>query len=436
MSRHSYPAYRDSGVDWLGDVPEHWEAKRAKYLVSINDDSLGEKEDPLRQMAYVDIGSVDATAGVTDIEEMVFEDSPSRARRLVKDGDTIISTVRTYLRAIAFIEDARSEMVVSTGFAVVRPRALDPRFAAWAMRERGFIEEIVARSTGVSYPAINAAEIGELPIPLPPVAEQRTIAAFLDRETSRIDALIEKKRLLLERLEEQRTALISRTVTHGLPPEAARAAGLDPSPRLKPSGVEWLGDVPEHWEVTSLGWHIDVRSGDFLPNDDIEPSRDAATPHPVVGGNGVMGFTSQTNTPADTVVIGRVGALCGNVHLVNERAWVTDNALRIRRARSFNPQYLQLQLGAMRLNQWANVNAQPLITGSMLKSRKVVLPPLAEQDEIARWSVEALRDRQRVADAVVDAIERLQEYRTALITAAVTGKIDVRKTASKPAPAR
>ena len=105
----------------------------------------------------------------------------------------------------------------------------------------------------MSYPAINASEIGEsLPLPLPPLDEQRAIAAHLDRETERIDALVAKKRLLIERLEEYRTALITRTVTRGLPPEAARAAGLDPSPRLKPSGVEWLGEVPEHWEVKAI----------------------------------------------------------------------------------------------------------------------------------------------------------------------------------------
>ena len=96
---------------------------------------------------------------------------------------------------------------------------------------------------------IYSSELKYMVVPLPPLDEQRAIAAFLDRETERIDALVAKKRLLIERLEEYRTALITRTVTRGLPPEAARAAGLDPSPRLKPSGVEWLGDVPEHWEV-------------------------------------------------------------------------------------------------------------------------------------------------------------------------------------------
>ena len=99
---------------------------------------------------------------------------------------------------------------------------------------------------------LETATLGSLPIPLPPLAEQEAIAGFLDRETGRIDKLVAKKRLLLERLQEYRTALITRTVTRGLPPEAARAAGLDPSPCLKPSGVEWLGHIPEHWDIDPL----------------------------------------------------------------------------------------------------------------------------------------------------------------------------------------
>ena len=203
-------------------------------------------------MAYVDIGSVDSAHGIEQVEEMVFEDAPSRARRLVMDGDTIVSTVRTYLGAIAPVTEPSPDMVVSTGFAVIRPQMVDAGFISWALRERRIVQAIVARSTGVSYPAINAPEIGELIVTLPPLGEQRAVVTFLDRETKRIDSLSEKMRLLIERLSEYRTALITRTVTRGLTPEAARLAGIDPSPRLKSSGVEWLGEVPEHWEVKRL----------------------------------------------------------------------------------------------------------------------------------------------------------------------------------------
>ena len=244
--------------------------KRLEHVASINDDVLSETEDPLRPITYVDIGSIDPTIGITEMEEMVFEDAPSRARRLVCDGDTIVATVRTYLRAIAQVSAPPPEMVVSTGFAVIRPRMLDPNFASWALREQGIVSEIVARSTGVSYPAINAPQIGVLSIPLPPVPEQRAIAEYLDRQTRRIDALVAKMRLLIERLKERKTALITRTVTRGLPPEAARGAGLDPSPRLQPSGVEWLGEVPEHWEVKRIAAAARPGPDSFTDGDWVE----------------------------------------------------------------------------------------------------------------------------------------------------------------------
>ena len=207
------PRLKPSGVEWLGYVPEDWEIKRLKIVASINDDKLSDNEDPLREMSYVDIGSIHPIDGITTAEQMVFEDAPSRARRLVRDGDTIVSTVRTYLRAIAPISKPFDDMVVSTGFAVVRPRKLDHGYCSWALREYGFVEEIVACSTGVSYPAINASEMGYFPLPIPPLDEQRAIVAFLDRETGRIDSLSRRVETAIERLQEYRASLITAAVT-------------------------------------------------------------------------------------------------------------------------------------------------------------------------------------------------------------------------------
>ena len=194
-------------------MPEHWEVKRLKYSTSINDEALPETTDPGFEMSYVDISSVDQIRGIVTVEDMVFEDAPSRARRVVRDEDTIVSTVRTYLRAIAPVSNPASNTIVSTGFAVVRPRRVSPAFLSCALRETGLIDAIVARSVGVSYPAVNASEIGTLPIPLPAADEQRAIAAFLDRETVKIDVLVAKIETAIERLKEYRTALITAAVT-------------------------------------------------------------------------------------------------------------------------------------------------------------------------------------------------------------------------------
>ena len=238
-----YPAYRDSGVPWLGEIPAHWQVKRLKYVAAMNSDVLPEDHNPDELVSYVDISNVDATGSVLQTQAIRFGDAPSRARRKVRSGDTIISTVRTYLRAIAFMADPPDDLVVSTGFAVLRPRSLMwPQFLWRLVQSTAFVEPVVAHSEGVGYPAINPGRLGSLPVWVPPLPEQRAIATYLDREATRIDALVAAKERLIALLQEKRSALISRTVMRG----------LDPTAPMKDSGVEWLGQVPAHWQVKRL----------------------------------------------------------------------------------------------------------------------------------------------------------------------------------------
>ena len=174
------------------------QAQRLKYAATINDEALSESTDADFELAYIDIGNVDSQGRVHDIVNYRFEDAPSRARRIVRDGDVIISTVRTYLQAIAPVENPPDNLIVSTGFAVVRPsNLLDHRFCKYALRANKFLWEVESRSTGVSYPAINASDLGDIKVSLPEISAQRLIANYLDRETARIDGLIaEKERML------------------------------------------------------------------------------------------------------------------------------------------------------------------------------------------------------------------------------------------------
>ena len=210
-----------------------------KFAASCNDEALPETTDPDYEIAYVDISSVDLINGITATEVLNFEEAPSRARRIVRDGDTIVSTVRTYLKAIASIVSPPENMIVSTGFAVIRPSGfIDSRFLGYALQNSAFVEEVVARSTGVSYPAINPSTLICLSVAYPKSkTDQQHIAAFLDWKTGQIDALIAKKQALIEKLKEKRLAVITQAVTKG----------LDPSAPFQDSGISWLGKVPSHW---------------------------------------------------------------------------------------------------------------------------------------------------------------------------------------------
>ncbi len=196
--------------------------RKLKYLASINDDVLGQDIDADFEMSYIDIGNVDSSGRISELASYRFEDAPSRARRLVRDGDVIISTVRTYLQAITQIHEPPDNLVVSTGFAVVRPLRdrFDARYCRFALREPAFLAEVEKRSVGVSYPAINTTDLADIPISVHPLSRQRTIADYLDRETARLDALVAAKQRLLDLLAEKRQALITRAVMRGLDPRA------------------------------------------------------------------------------------------------------------------------------------------------------------------------------------------------------------------------
>ena len=147
-----YPDYHNPCVEWLGEIPPHWEMRRLKYIASLNDETLSEDADPNLEIHYVDIGSVHTIDGIVETEQLTFNKAPSRARRIVRDGDVIVSTVRTYLRAVAAITDLEHNLIASTGFAVVRPRReFWSSFAAYVLKAPYFVDRVVANSVGVSY---------------------------------------------------------------------------------------------------------------------------------------------------------------------------------------------------------------------------------------------------------------------------------------------
>ena len=213
-------------------LPSGWSSKRLKYLATYNDEVLAESTDEEKEIDYVEISGVSLSRGIEEIERITFGQAPSRARRKVRSGDILISTVRTYLRAIAKVDNASSDLIASTGFCVVRPNdQVDSGFLGWAAKSEPFISAIVARSVGVSYPAINASELVTIDMPSPPLETQRRIARFLDEKTAQIDGLTEKlagsnlsfsalnahsnsnEHSLLGLLMEYRSALITAAVT-------------------------------------------------------------------------------------------------------------------------------------------------------------------------------------------------------------------------------
>ena len=431
-----YERYKDSGVPWLGEIPEHWNICRLKDEVTFNDEVLGDKTDADYEILYVDISSVSLIEGIVQKEPMSFENSPSRARRIVKNGDVIVTTVRTYLKAITQIQDAEDNLIVSTGFAVLRPKKnLFPRFLGYWVQSENMIGAIVSNSVGVSYPAINATDLVRLPIVKLPLKEQTAIAHYLDTKLGEIDALIDKQQTLLEKLAEQRTAVITHAVTKGLNPAAP----------MKNSGVEWLGDVPAHWEVKRLRFTLNlnpVKSElnipedtlvSFIPMEAVNFDKDLTLTEERNLDEVYKGYTYFKN---DDVVLAKITPCFENgksaiaQNLTNGIAFGTTELHVLRPQDSINNHFLYYLIKSdsfMKIgeSEMYGAGGQKRVPEEFIKNFLIGLPPYYEQVTIADYLDQETAKIDRLCDTVNQTIGRLKEYRTALITQAVTGKIKV-----------
>lgn len=437
----------DRFVPWLDQMPSAWSFQPLKYLVRINARTLGEETEPETCIDYIDISSVDSEGLVIETTSLTFGTAPSRARRVLMAGDVFISTVRTYLTAIAFCDARTHGFICSTGFAVLTPgmRVL-PKFLFYWTRSSSFVGEIVARSTGVSYPAINASEIGNLPFPLLDLEHQQTIVDYLDRRTDQIDSLIGKRVRQIELIHEKRRALISQAVS----------GGTDAGVHLSESGLEWLGRVPESWCVSKLLFLLRER-----PKNGISP------PHPTTS-EGVPTFSiaavrdgvvrindhlkstdlNLENARDYLVHVGDILVIRGNANqdLVGRCGMVSEHPpgcvypdllIRIKPNGLIDPIYLVFflnsALGRRQMEMSAKTSNGTLkISGEDLASIKILLPPRREQLEILHTLSVSLDQVDKLIGLVRTQTEKLIEFRLALITAAVTGKLDVPTKADAP----
>lgn len=447
------------------------EQRRLKYAATINDEALAEDTEPDYEIQYVDIGNVDSSGSVHEITTYRFADAPSRARRQVRDGDVIISTVRTYLQAIAPIQQPPDNLIVSTGFAVVRPRAsvFDAGFCKYALREPAFLAEVEMRSVGVSYPAINASDLGDIQIHLPALQHQRTIADYLDRETARLDGLIAAKERVLGLLAEKRRSLITRAVTRGVEdaalwsapaersddgaltegntadltaaPRPAKAASQPPhSKKFRDSGIPWLGEIPAHWETRRIAWLFrdrDERGEPDLPL--LEVSINAGVVLREFSDDRIESTAADFNiykvARKGDIVFNKMRMWQGAVGVAPEDGLVSPDytvaAPLAALSSDYAGQLFRTEMFSAECARWSHgiVWDRLRLYWEGFRDIEVPLPPLDEQ----RMILASIQRETAKLDALRGATERtialLKERRAALIAAAVTGKLDVSRTA-------
>ena len=315
-----YSGYRDSGQPWLGDVPVHWEVRRLRTItemrVSNVDKHTRGDEIPVRLCNYVDVYKNDrigrgmvfmrATASQAEIERF----------RLEQDDVLITKDSEAWndIGIPALVAETADDLICGYHLALLRPlREVIGPYLARTFQTTGAAYQFHVQAHGVTRYGLTHSGIRSVCIPLPTLLEQHAIVRYLDHVDRRIRRYVAAKRKLIALLEEERQAVVSRAVIRG----------LNPNVRLKPSGVVWLGDVPEHWEVCRLKTVCLMKSGEGITAESIE----AIGKYPVYGGNGLRGYASAYTHDGAFALIGRQGALCGNVHVVRGQFWASEHAV-------------------------------------------------------------------------------------------------------------
>lgn len=445
-----YPKARALPLDWALSIPSHWATQRLKEVASVRPSNVDKKavegERVVRLCNYVDVYKNDQIT-----EDMEFMEATATEAQIaqfsIRAGDVVItkdSESWDDIAVPAYVPQTIDGLVCGYHLALIRPdsRCLDGAYLARCFAAEGLCDQFRVAANGITRYGLDTQSIKGAVFPVPPLSEQREIAAFLDRETARIDALIGHKERLIDLLEEKRQAVISHAVTRG----------LDPSVPLKDSGVPWLGMVPEHWSLLRIKDLVRTRDGIQMGpfGGMLKEMVEAVTGYRLYGQENTISNDFDTGgrwltyqnymalkpyelLPGD-IVLTRKGASIGYGRVVPPGITpgvIDSDTIRVR----FQPALITTDYAVLLLHE-GYLETEILATqkGSVLPGLntttiavlRVALPPVSEQRAI----LTALQERCASLDALISSVRlsiaRLQEYRTALISAAVTGQIDVR----------
>ena len=420
----SYPSYKDSGYEWLNRVPSSWPIVRLRTCFEERREKVSDREFPPLSVTMQGVVPQIETAAKTDDGDN---------RKLVRAGDLAINSRSDRMGSSGLAKQDGSISLINT---VLVPNAhIVARFAECVLRSRPFQHEFYRWGRGIVADlwTTRYSDMRDIRLALPSVEEQRAIAAFLNRETAKIDALVEEQRRLIALLKEKRQAVISHAVTKG----------LDPTVPMKPSGIDWLGDVPAHWQLFALKRLATIRYGIGEPPDykdeGVPLIRATNVDHGHVRPDGMV-FVDPAGIPerrilwlqfGDIIVV-RSGAYTGDSAIITSKDVPSIAGFdMVLRPSCSEPMFLQYALLSRYLkNDQIDLEklraAQPHLNAEELGSCMIMLPPPIEQQAIVNFlDCELLKIDGLVSEAET-AIGLLQERRSALISAAVTGKIDVR----------
>lgn len=401
-----YEVYKDSGVEWLGSIPLHWQLLANKNLFKIRKLLVGKRSGeydllsltlrgvikrdmenpegkfPAEFDTYQEVRAGDFIFCLFDVEETPRTVGLSDFNGMITGAYTVFEVNDKFDKKFLYYFYLNLD----------KDKRLKPLY-------RG-LRNTIPKDSFMAFKSF-----------IPSKMEQTAIANFLDEKTAKIDEALAIKEKQIELLKERKQIIIQQAVTQG----------LDPTVPMKDSGVEWIGQIPAHWEIKKIKHLGYIYSGDAIVNNQLSDEG----LYEVFGGNGLMGFCNKFNVTDNCIIIGRVGALCGNIRLINERKWISDNALILKLNNGVNYKYIADILVVAELNKLNTSNAQPLITGTKVLNYYLPVAPVSEQQAICDF-IELIKIKSSESETILyKQIVKLKEYKNTLINSAVTGKIKV-----------
>ena len=409
MEFKQYPSYKKSGVEWLGDVPEHWQIVRTKDIFNHRKEEALEDDEIVTAFrdGQVTLRKNRRTDGFTNsIKEHGYQH--------INNGDLVIHEMDAFAGAIGVSDSSGKSTPVYT-VCYAKNENINHHFYSHffrTMAKTGFINSL-AKGIRVRSTEFRWNESRNVYLAEPPKADQEKIVSFLDTETARIDNLIAKQEKLIELLEEQRKSIISHAVTKGLNPNAP----------MKDSGVEWLGEVPNHWKIGRLKNLLSINNGSDYKEFEVENSENS---YPVYGSGGVFTYSSKYIYDQESVLLGRKGTINKPLY-VTSPFWAVDTMFYSQVKQGVHGKYVYYQALGFPYDRYSSNTALPSMTQTDLLNLSVTIPLISEQIEITQFLDNENAKFDNLISKQKNLIEKLKEYRSSIISHTVTGKIDIRE---------
>ena len=400
-----YTEMKDSGIEWLGKIPNNWRTIRVKYAFRIKKEIAGELGHTVLSVTQRGIKPKDMS------EKGQFSLDYSKYQ-LVSSGDFIMNHMDLLT---GWVDISNMDGVTSPDYRVFQssnPEKNYPDFYRYVFQtcyQQRIFYGLGQGVSGFGRWRLPAEIFLNFYLPVPPYESQSAIAAYLDTQCAKIDEIIAQAKASIEDYKQWKASIIYEAVTKG----------LDPNVEMKDSGIEWIGMMPAHWTAPALKHLCTMQAGKNLISEQISTSGR----YPVYGGNGQRGYYSDYNVNGNFLLVGRQGALCGNVHCVSGKFWATEHAVVTTPSKITNISYLYYLLIAMDLNQYAsNSAAQPGLSVGNILTVKTLLPPIDEQVRISEFLDNCCPRIDEVITEKQSLIDDLESYKKSLIYEVVTGK--------------